>query len=89
MTSGAWGELNYQSRRERIVAARGKVEIQKRAEAARMVFAVRLPPPSKAFGWEIRRFGSFVLSRSETEYATSAAAKVAGEAAMAAGAGQS
>ena len=43
-----------------------------------MVFAVRLPPPSTGFGWEIRRFGSFVLSRSEAEFRSSAEALAAG-----------
>lgn len=61
---------------------------RRREEALQKVFVVRLPPPSMGFRWEIRRFGSLVLSRSETEYPTSAEAKAAGEAAMAAGAGQ-
>ena len=68
--------------------ARQKAFDQRREETIRKVFVVRLPPPSTGFGWEIRRFGSLVLSRSETEFATSAEAKAAGDAAMAAGDGE-
>ena len=47
------------------------------------VFVVRVPPANKMFGWEIRRFGSLVLTRSEDRFTTAADARAAGEAALA------
>ena len=46
------------------------------------VFAVRLPPTGKTFGWEIRRFGSLILGRGVDQFGTAAEARTAGEAAM-------
>jgi hypothetical protein len=80
--------LNQPSTQKRARENRKKAFVQRRAEVLQKVFAVRLPPPSVGFGWEIRRFGSFVLSRSETEFPTSAEAKAAGEAALASGAAE-
>ena len=87
-TSPREAGLNSPEVQDRAGEARRKSVENRRAEALQKVFAVRLPPPSTGYGWEIRRFGSIVLSRSEAEFPTSAEAKVAGEAAMAAGAGQ-
>ncbi len=44
------------------------------------VFAIRLPWPSNRFGWEIRRYGCFVLLESGISFGTLAEARAAGEA---------
>ena len=46
------------------------------------MFVVRFAGP-QPFGWEIRKFGSFVLSRSETGFRTVLLAQTAGEQALA------
>ena len=48
------------------------------------VFVVRCSAPSLLYGWEIRKFGSIVLSRSETGFPTSSLARIAGEEALSA-----
>ena len=48
------------------------------------VFVVRCPAPSLLYGWEIRKFGSIVLIRSEIEFPTSSSARIAGEEALSA-----
>lgn len=45
------------------------------------IFVVRLTG-SQPFGWEIRKFGSFVVSRSDTGFATQSLAQKAGEEAL-------
>ena len=47
------------------------------------IFVVRLEG-AQPFGWEIRKFGSFVLSRSETGFGTQVLARMDGEGALAA-----
>lgn len=49
------------------------------------VFAIRLPWPSNRFGWEIRRYGCFVLSKSEANFGSMAEAYAAGETVLARG----
>ena len=46
------------------------------------VFVVRLAGP-KPFGWEIRKYGGIVLSRSDTGFGTQVLAHAAGEKALA------
>ncbi len=46
------------------------------------IFVVR-HAGAQPFGWEIRKFGSFVLSQSETGFATQLLAQKAGENALA------
>ena len=48
------------------------------------VFVVRLVGPKHPFGWEIRKFCSFIVSRSEKGFATQLEAQKAGEKALAA-----
>lgn len=48
------------------------------------VFVVRRSAPSLLYGWEIRRFGSIVLSQGETGYQTLAEAREAGDKELAA-----
>lgn len=51
--------------------------------AAPRLFVVRLGAGSNLrFGWEIRKFGSFVLSKSGKGYATQAEAEAAGQEAL-------
>ena len=50
------------------------------AKNAPQVFVVRLADAH--FGWEIRKFGSFVLSRSEACFRTQLLAREAGEKAL-------
>ena len=71
--------LNSPEVQDRAGEARRKSVENRRAEALQKVFAIRLPPPSAGYGWEIRRFGSIVLGRSEAEFHTSAEAVEAGE----------
>ena len=52
------------------------------AKDAPQVFVVRLVG-SKPFGWEIRKFGSIVLSRGATGFGTQLLAQKAGEHALA------
>ena len=70
-------------------AAAAEVRRQKRENPIPVdtpkVFVIRVPPTNKGFGWEIRRFGSIVLSRSAEKFDTAAEAMAAGEAALAAG----
>ena len=46
------------------------------------VFVVRIVGPTQPFGWEIRKFGSFILNRSEIGFPTQLEAKTAGEKAL-------
>ena len=79
------GETSHLLTRARIAAAtesrrlhyanRPKVE-------APQVFVVRLAVDNR-FGWEIRRFGNFVLSRSVETYGTAMLAETAGKTALA------
>lgn len=43
------------------------------------LFVVRPTPTSTAYGWETRRYGSLVLTRSPAHYETVAGARAAGE----------
>ena len=52
------------------------------AKDAPQVFVVRLAG-AMSFGWEIRKFGSFVLSRSQTGFETQLLAQTAGDKAIA------
>ena len=45
------------------------------------IFVVRLEGEN-SFGWEIRKYGSFVLSRSEMGFGTQLLAQTAGETAL-------
>ena len=50
------------------------------SRAAPRLFVVRLGAgPALRFGWEIRKFGNFVLSKSEAGFATLLEAEIAGE----------
>lgn len=62
------------------VAKRREMAMIVKDKARPEVFVVRLPPPSRLFGWEIRRFGSVVLSRGGEGYPSLAEARRAGEA---------
>ena len=68
------------SRHDRACEGRKRSISQRREDALQQVFAVRLPPPSTGYGWEIRRFGSFVLKRGTDRFDTAAEAKAAGDA---------
>ncbi len=46
------------------------------------VFVVRMVGPTQPFGWEIRKFGSFIVNRSEMGFPTQLEAKTAGEKAL-------
>ena len=46
------------------------------------IFVVRIVGPTQPFGWEIRKFGSFIVSRSDKGFATQLEAKTAGEKAL-------
>ena len=48
----------------------------------REAFVVRLTGPGQPFGWEIRKFGSIVLSRSKTGFGTQLLAQAAGQQAL-------
>ena len=48
------------------------------------IFVVRMVGPRQPFGWEIRKFSSFVVSRSDRGFATQLEAQTAGEKALAA-----
>ena len=67
-------------------ARRAAVEVRRRLAAqnprgAPQVFVVRLDDP-KRFGWEIRKFGGLVLTRSETGFGTQLLALEAGKRAL-------
>jgi hypothetical protein len=47
------------------------------------VFVFRCPPSATTFSWEIRRFGAIVVKRSDHVFASEAAAREAGTAALA------
>ena len=47
------------------------------------IFVVRIVGPTQPFGWEIRKFGSIVLSRIETGFGTQLLAQTAGDEALA------
>lgn len=65
-----------QVRREKAVA---KEDLTRPA-----LFVVRQTPSSQRFGWEIRRFGGVLLSRSEAGYDTQSQAQTAGARTLAA-----
>ena len=46
------------------------------------MFVVRQSGRNQLYGWEIRRYGGVLLSRSESGYATALLARSAGEAAL-------
>ena len=48
------------------------------------IFVVRMVRPKQPFGWEIRKYGSFVVRKSDNCFATQAEAQAAGEKALAA-----
>ena len=61
-------------RREIALSAKGMMDPE--------LFVVRCPFPSLPFGWETRRYGSIILSKSACGYETIAGARAAGELAM-------
>ncbi len=69
--------------RESASDVRRQAFVERRQASDSMVFVSRVPPPGKGFRWEIRRFGSIVLERSEVDYETIAAARLAGDEAFA------
>ena len=79
MTLGTGRDL-HPSRQKRAREGRSRAISQRREDALQQMFAVRLPPPSTGYGWEIRRFGSFVLERGTDRFDAAAEAKAAGDA---------
>ena len=71
--------LSPQAKRAAIEARRRLAE--QSPPGAPQVFVVRLAG-TQPFGWEIRKFGSIILSRSETGFGTQAIARTAGEEAL-------
>ena len=47
-----------------------------------MIFVVRMVGPTQHFGWEIRKFGGIVVSRSKKDFPTQLEARDAGEKAL-------
>ena len=69
--------------RDASAAGRRRALTEKPPRGAPRLFIVRLGAgPTLRFGWEIRRFGSFVLSKSGEGYATQPEAKDAGQKAL-------
>ena len=68
--------------RQAAIEARRRLAAAKSPTGSPQMFVVRFAGP-QAFGWEIRRFGGFVLSRSETGFRTLLLAQTAGEQALA------
>lgn len=62
--------------------ARRKWALEQPPKGAPVVFVIRLDEGEQPFGWEIRKYGSFVLSRSETGFGTQLLAQMAGETAL-------
>ena len=46
------------------------------------IFVVRLAGPNQPFGWEIRKFGSFLVSKSDKGFRTQSEAQTEGEKAL-------
>ena len=79
------------NRRHLTQAARDAAAAARRAKAmvphdstAPQVFIIRLASFPMPFGWEIRRFGGLVLSRSDMGFPSMASARSAGEGTLAA-----
>ena len=72
--------LSPQAKQAAIEARRRLAE--QNTPGAPQIFVVRLKG-AQSFGWEIRKFGSLVLNRSETGFATQLLARTAGEQALA------
>ena len=62
--------------------ARHENAVSKKDLMTPALFVVRQSGQGQLLGWQIRRFGGILLSRSETGYATSFLARSAGEAAL-------
>ena len=65
--------------REAGLAKRHESALLTKDKMAAELFVVRCPLPSLPFGWETRRYGSIVLSKSEHGYETIAEARAAGQ----------
>lgn len=74
--------MNTPEGREASAEGRRRREEKLPATDAPGVFVVRLAGP-KPFGWEIRKYGSIILSRSDTGFGTQVLAQTAGEKALA------
>ena len=72
-----------QAARDAVVAARRAKAMIPQDSTAPQVFIVRLASFPMPFGWEIRRFGGLVLSRSDMGFPSMASARSAGEGTLA------
>ena len=71
--------MTIEQRQKALVTRQLKAAAQPPKDAPQL-FIVRLGPDQNLwFGWEIRKFGSIVLSRSETGFETQVLAQTAGE----------
>ena len=81
MSNGRTHHMQTPEGKRHSAEARRHASAQRPATSAPEVFVVRLAS-SKPYGWQIRKFGSFVLSRSAAGYATELQARTAGENAL-------
>ncbi len=75
--------MNTLEGRKASAAGRRRALAEKPPRDAPRLFVVRLGAgPTLCYGWEIRKFGSIVLNRSETSFETQLLAQMAGEKAL-------
>ena len=80
MSNNQAHHLQTPERKQAAIEARRRLAAQNPTSAPKL-FVVRLIG-AQPFGWEIRKFGNFVLSRSETGFGTHLLARTAGEKAL-------
>lgn len=82
MPAGKETRLFSPQARQAAIEKRRRVREEQPPKGTPSLFVVRLAVDHQ-FGWEIRRFGSIVLSRSDDGFATRSEAQVAGQEALA------